>query len=61
MTVGLKHVKIWTEDKGTLCKIPGKWDPMVSCIYWNDKYISGGSSGNVYLWSGSNGVASKSH
>lgn len=44
-----------------MCKIPGKWDPMVNVVCWNDKFVSGGSNGNVYLWSGSNGLASKGH
>jgi hypothetical protein len=46
MTVGFKHVKLWklwTNNKGVMCKIAGKWDPMVSIVSWNDKYVSGGS------------------
>lgn len=61
MTVGFKHVKLWSNKKGTMCKIPGKWDPMVSVIYWNDKFVSGGSEGTLYLWSGTTAVASKGH
>lgn len=61
MTVGLKHVKMWTSGKGVLGKIPGKWDPMVSAIYWNDKYITGGSSGKIYAWAGNSGNPSVGH
>ena len=43
MTVGFKHVKLWTNNKGVMCKIAGKWDPMVSVVSWNDKYVSGRS------------------
>jgi hypothetical protein len=59
MTVGLKHAKIWNKEKGVLQKLNGKWDPMLCVICWNDKYISGGASGNVYLWSGGPGVPTK--
>ncbi len=59
ITVGLKHVKFWSGPKGTLGKIAGKWDPMVSAIWWNNNYVTGGSSGNIYLWSGSNGTPTK--
>ena len=61
MTVGLKHVKLWNANKGKMCKVPGKWDPMVSVVYWNDKFVSGGSTGTVYLWSGTNSTGSKAH
>ena len=61
MTVGLKHAKFWTSGKGVLGKIPGKWDPMVSAIYWNDKYVTGGSSGKVYCWAGSTGNPTAAH
>lgn len=61
MTVGLKHIKFWNEGKGSMGKIPGKWDPMLSTVYWNDKYVSGGASGSIYLWNGNNGVATKGH
>jgi hypothetical protein len=61
MTVGLKHVKLWTNKKGVMCKVPGKWDPMVSVVSWNDKYVSGGSEGSLYLWSGTTSVVSKGH
>ena len=61
MTVGLKHAKLWTSGKGVLGKIPGKWDPMVSCIYWNDKLITGGSSGKVYAWAGNTGNPTAGH
>lgn len=61
MTVGLKHAKFWNQGKGVLGKIPGKWDPMVSCVYWNDKFVTGGSSGNVYVWAGNTGNPSKGH
>ena len=36
-------------------KLTGKWEPMVSAVSWNDKYVSGGVSGNVYLWAGGAG------
>ena len=61
MTVGFKHVKMWNAKKGTMCKVPGKWDPMVSVVYWNNKFVSGGSAGNIYLWSGTTGISSKGH
>jgi len=61
MTVGLKHAKLWTEGKGAMGKIPGKWDPMLSVVYWNDKFVTGGSSGNLYVWSGSTGNPTKAH
>jgi microtubule-associated protein-like 6 len=61
MTVGLKHVKLWTEGKGAMGKIPGKWDPMLSVVCWNDKFVTGGSSGNLYFWSGSTGNPTKAH
>ena len=61
MTCGFKHVKLWTKNKGTMCKVPGKWDPMVNIVYWNNKFVSGGSSGSIYLWSGTTGIASKGH
>ena len=61
MTVGFKHVKLWNANKGTMCKVPGKWDPMVSVVFWNDKFVSGGSAGNLYLWSGSTAVLTKGH
>lgn len=32
---------------------------MLCVVCWNDKYISGGASGNVYLWSGGPGVPTK--
>jgi hypothetical protein len=38
-----------------------KWDPMLSVVYWNDKFITGGVSGSVYLWSGNNGNPTKGH
>lgn len=59
MTVGLKHAKIWNKEKGVLQKLNGKWDPMLCVVCWNDKYISGGASGSVYLWSGGPGVPTK--
>lgn len=61
MTVGQKHVKLWTNSKGVMCKINGKWDPMVSVVSWNDKYVSGGSEGSLYLWTGTASVATKGH
>jgi len=59
MTVGHKHVKLWNQGKGTMQKINGKWDPMISVVYWNDKYISGSSGGSVYLWGGGAGQPTK--
>jgi hypothetical protein len=61
MTVGLKHVKLWKNSKGTMCKVTGKWDPMVSVVYWNDRFVSGGSEGVLYLWTGTNSVITKGH
>ena len=61
MTVGMKHVKMWTGGKGVMCKIPGKWDPMLSVVCSNGKYVSGGASGSVYLWSSNTGAATKGH
>ena len=40
-------------------KIPGKWDPMNTAIWSNTNYVTGGSSGNIYLWSGTNGSPTK--
>ena len=34
---------------------------MVSCFYWNDKFITGGSSGNVYVWAGNTGHPTRGH
>ena len=60
MTVGYKHATLWTKEKGTKCKIPSsKWDPMMSVVYWNDKFVSGGSEGVLYLWTGSDASATK--
>jgi hypothetical protein len=61
MTVGLKHVKLWMNNKGMMCKVPGKWDPMVSVVCWNDKYVSGGIQGTLYLWSGTTSISTKAH
>lgn len=61
MTVGFKHVKLWNKEKGVMCKLPGKWNPMVSVVCWNQKFVSGGSEGGVYLWSGTSGALSKGH
>lgn len=61
MTVGFKHVKLWTNNKGVMCKVPGAWDPMVSIVFWNDKYVSGGMSGKIYLWTGTNCVVTISN
>lgn len=40
-------------------KLAGKWDPMLCAVCWNDKYVSGGASGNVYLWGGGAGAPAK--
>lgn len=61
MTVGLKHAKLWNQGKGQMGKLSGKWDPMVSCIYWNGKYVTGGSSGSLYAWGGNIGNPTKGH
>lgn len=44
-------------------KISGssKWDPMLSAVCWNDKFITGAVSGAVYLWSGNSGVPTMYH
>ena len=46
-------------------KISGssKWDPMLSAVYWKDKdkFVTGGTSGTVYLWSGNTGMPTKEH
>jgi WD40 repeat protein len=34
---------------------------MLSVVFWNDKFISGGASGSVYLWAGNVGNPSKGH
>jgi len=52
---------MWTEGKGVLGKIPGKWDPMFSAVCWGGKFITGGGSGSVYLWAGNQGTATKGH
>jgi hypothetical protein len=53
----------WSKSIGKTGKISGssKWDPMLSVVCWNDKFVSGGQSGSVYLWSGNSGTASKGH
>lgn len=61
ITVGLKHAKFWTSGKGVLGKIPGKWDPMVSAICWNDKFVTGGASGRLYSWAGTTGNPAQGH
>lgn len=44
-------------------KISGsnKWDPMLSAVCWNEKFVTGGVSGAIYLWNGTSGIASKQH
>ena len=42
-------------------KLSCKWDPQVSVIYWNDKYVSGGKSGSIFVWSGNVGNSNKCH
>jgi len=39
----------------------GKWDPMLSAICWDGKYVTGGTSGAVYLWNGGSGIPTISH
>ena len=38
-----------------------KWDPMLTAVCWNDKFVTGGMSGAVYLWNGTSGTATKQH
>ena len=57
MTCGVTEARFWHGRKGSLGKLPGKWDPMVSCFYHNKNYVSGSSKGNIYVWTG--GSASK--
>jgi hypothetical protein len=39
----------------------GSWDPMF-CVAHNDgKFISGGGSGALYVWSGGNGTKIEGH
>lgn len=61
MTVGYKHATLWRKEKGVKCKIQGKWDPMMSVVFWNGKFVSGGSAGTLYLWSGSTPITTKGH
>jgi hypothetical protein len=42
-------------------KISGSWDPMFSVIYIDNKCVSGGSSGALYLWNGGNGTKIDAH
>lgn len=44
-----------------MCKVPGKWDPMASVVFWNEMFVSGGSTGVLYLWSGSTAIITKGH
>ncbi len=39
----------------------GKWDPMLSAVCWDNKYVTGGTSGAIYLWNGGNGIPSAGH
>lgn len=32
-TIGTDHIKFWTEAKGTMGKIPGKWEAMYSVAF----------------------------
>lgn len=42
--------------------LPGKKvDPMLSAVFWNGKYVTGGLSGSVYLWSGTTATISQGH
>lgn len=42
--------------------LPGKKvDPMLSAVFWNGKYVTGGLSGSVYLWSGTTATLSQGH
>ena len=38
-----------------------KLDPMLSAVCWDGKYVTGGTSGAIYLWNGGNGVPSAGH
>ena len=61
-TVGNDHVKFWTEAKGTMGKVPGKWEPMCSIAYLDgSKYVSGGSSGNIFFWNGGAAARIEAH
>lgn len=61
-TVGLDHIKFWTEGKGVMGKINGgKWDPMFCVAQSDGKYFSGGLSGAIYLWAGGNGTRVEAH
>jgi WD40 repeat protein len=53
----------WNKSVGKMGKISGssKWDPMLSIVCWNDKFVSGGQSGSIYLWSGGSGTPTKGH
>jgi hypothetical protein len=57
----MKHIKFW--GKGTMGKIAGngKWDPMLSAVCWDGRFVTGGVSGNIYLWNGTTGTPSKVH
>lgn len=33
----------------------------MNVVYWNDKFVSGGSEGSLYLWTGSSAVVTKGH
>lgn len=65
MVVSHKNVKFFKGANGSMGKLNGngKWDPMSSAIYWKDKdkFVSGGSGGAVYLWSGNVGTPFKNH
>jgi len=37
------------------------WDPMLSAVCWNKKYVTGGFSGTVYLWNGNSGIPCVGH
>lgn len=53
---------MWSGAKGTTGKTNAtKWDPMLSAVYWKDKFVTGGTSGAVYLWNGNVAATSKGH
>lgn len=61
-TVGNDHVKFWTEAKGTMGKVPGKWEPMCSVAFLEgSRYVSGGSSGSLFFWNGGSAFKIEAH
>ena len=43
-------------------KVPGKWEPMYSVAFLEGaKYVSGGASGNLFLWTGGSATKVDAH